>query len=178
MRLLTGIAIGVLLFGTAACGGSDDETGIATANGTPAATASAGPGGGEGSVFEFAACMRENGVPMEDPKVNPDGTSQIKIAIPKGIDKAVVDAAQKKCRPLMPNGGEMGKANPEQLERMRAMSRCMRENGFPAFPDPSPQGGIQIGPDSGLNPDDPAFQAAQEKCEPEGGGMTTDKDGR
>jgi hypothetical protein len=41
---------------------------------------------------------------------------------------------------------------------------CMRANGVPNFPDPSAGGGIQITPGSGLNPQSPAFQAAQKVC--------------
>jgi hypothetical protein len=39
---------------------------------------------------------------------------------------------------------------------------CMRAHGVPNFPDPSSGGGIQI-PD-GVNPQSPAFQAAQSSC--------------
>jgi hypothetical protein len=38
----------------------------------------------------------------------------------------------------------------------------MRSHGVPNFPDPSAGGGIQIGP--GVNPQSPAFQAAQKQC--------------
>lgn len=40
----------------------------------------------------------------------------------------------------------------------------MRANGVPNFPDPSSSGGIQIPDKSGINPQSPAFQAAQRKC--------------
>ncbi len=43
-------------------------------------------------------------------------------------------------------------------------SQCMRANGVPNFPDPSNGGGIQISRGSGLNPQSPAFQAAQKAC--------------
>jgi hypothetical protein len=43
-----------------------------------------------------------------------------------------------------------------------AFSACMRSHGVPAFPDPSPGGGINLG--SGLNPFSPAFKAAQASC--------------
>jgi hypothetical protein len=43
-------------------------------------------------------------------------------------------------------------------------SDCMRANGVPNFPDPGAGGGIQISPGSGLNPQSPAFQAAQKAC--------------
>lgn len=168
MRLMKSLATGLLLLSVAACGGSDDGPEIATAGGTPAASASASPGGGEGSFVKYAACMRENGIPMKDPEVDSDGRAKVQITVPKNVDRSTVDAAEKKCRPLMPNGGEMPKAQPEQLERMREMSRCMRENGYPGFPDPSPEGGIQITPESGVDPEDPAFQAAEEKCKPAG----------
>ncbi len=43
-------------------------------------------------------------------------------------------------------------------------ANCMRSHGAPNFPDPSAGGGIQISPGSGLNPQSPAFQAAQKTC--------------
>ena len=48
--------------------------------------------------------------------------------------------------------------------QMLKFSGCMRANGVPNFPDPSAGGGIQISPGSGLNPQSPAFQAAQKTC--------------
>lgn len=52
-----------------------------------------------------------------------------------------------------------------------AFSQCMRAHGVPDFPDPSPGGGISLGDGislsgsgSGLNPQSPAFQAAQQTC--------------
>jgi hypothetical protein len=62
-------------------------------------------------------------------------------------------------------------------EKMRQFAKCMRDNGVENFPDPQEDGGIMIqggGPGStdGLNPDDPTFKAAQEKCQsllPNGG---------
>ena len=46
-------------------------------------------------------------------------------------------------------------------------SQCMRENGVPDFPDPQPNGSIQLGRDKsgkGIGPGDPAFDKAEEKC--------------
>lgn len=43
------------------------------------------------------------------------------------------------------------------------VANCMRSHGVPNFPDPSHGGGgIQLGP--GINPQSPAFQAAQKIC--------------
>lgn len=41
---------------------------------------------------------------------------------------------------------------------------CMRSHGVPKFPDPSSGGGIQIQASSGINPQTPAFKAAQSAC--------------
>lgn len=41
-------------------------------------------------------------------------------------------------------------------------ARCMRAHGVSNFPDPTPGGGIQIGP--GVNPSSPAFRSAQTSC--------------
>jgi hypothetical protein len=40
----------------------------------------------------------------------------------------------------------------------------MRSHGVSNFPDPSPGGGIQINSSSGINPQSPAFQSAQNAC--------------
>ncbi len=41
---------------------------------------------------------------------------------------------------------------------------CMRSHGVPNFPDPSAGGGIQISSGSGVNPQSPGFQSAQNEC--------------
>jgi hypothetical protein len=48
----------------------------------------------------------------------------------------------------------------------------MRSHGLPDFPDPSAGGGIQINVGSGIDPQSPAFQAAQQSCKKDlpGGG--------
>jgi hypothetical protein len=42
---------------------------------------------------------------------------------------------------------------------------CLRSHGVPSFPDPGPEGGIApITPSSGINPQSPAFQSAEQAC--------------
>lgn len=43
-------------------------------------------------------------------------------------------------------------------------SECMRSHGISNFPDPSATGSIQLTQGSGLNPQAPAFQSAQNTC--------------
>jgi hypothetical protein len=40
----------------------------------------------------------------------------------------------------------------------------MRSHGVPSFPDPSAGGGIHLSAGSGINPQSPAFQSAQQSC--------------
>lgn len=148
-----------------------------------------GGGGGDGTakaasddqkMREFARCMRANGVDMPDPK---DGRIEIRAsAKPGGAGKkapevdAGLQAAQKKCAHLMPNGGKPPKPKPEELAKMRAFSKCMRDKGVSAFPDPQPDGGMKIkeGKGTEMDPGSPTFKSAQKACaklSPGGGGL-------
>ncbi|GGQ29224.1 hypothetical protein BKA00_001419 [Actinomadura coerulea] len=129
---------------------------------------------------EFARCMRANGVDMPDPK---NGRIEIRAsAKPGGPGKdgpeadGGVQAAQKKCAHLMPNGGKPPKPKPEELAKMRAFAKCMRDHGVGAFPDPEPDGGIKIkeGKGTGPDPESRTFKSAQKACaklSPGGGGF-------
>ncbi len=76
-----------------------------------------------------------------------------------------------KCRRYLPNGGHpppggLASARKKALQ----FAACMRSHGLSNFPDPQvsagPGGGvgIRIGPGSGIDPQSPAFQAAQHAC--------------
>lgn len=177
----TGILLALLFPLVAACGGGGggDEDRVASA-GTPTATRSAGsktpkPADEKDAMLKYAQCMRQNGVPaFPDPQFNGEGG--VSLDLPQGTDPKAVDAAQGKCKDLMPNGGENQKVDPAITEKLRRYAKCMREHGLPQFPDPAPNGGLQINNDQlGLGPDDPKFKAADEACtqympQPPGGG--------
>ena len=64
-------------------------------------------------------------------------------------------------------GTPSGKSPQQALQ----FAQCMRAHGVSNFPDPTGQG-IQIAPGSGINPQSPAFQRAQNACKqylPNGG---------
>jgi hypothetical protein len=72
------------------------------------------------------------------------------------------------------NAVSSGKVDPSRAGEALAFSRCMRSHGVPNFPDPTAHGQIQIqsgGPggsnvtSSGLDPNNPHFQAAQTACQ-------------
>ena len=70
------------------------------------------------------------------------------------------------------------KPDPGRVEQLRQLAKCMREHGVTNYPDPAADGSMQIGGQSGLNPEDPTFKAAEQACAqyrpaaPSGGTMT------
>jgi hypothetical protein len=109
----------------------------------------------------YAKCMRANGVDMPDP--NGDGVIGLPAQKVGSPESKIMEAANEKCRTLMPAGGEPPKMSPEDIEKVRAQSKCMRENGVPSYPDPDPQTGAVA-----LSEDDVKAEAmtkAVEKCQ-------------
>jgi len=177
MRIRSGIALGLLVLVTAAgCGSADDADGVATAGGSTAASKSAGSSG-QGDGVKFAQCMRQNGI-ENFPDPDPGSEDQVRITLPEGADPAKVQTAQKKCQQYLPNGGAADKPDPGRVEQLRQLAKCMREHGVTNYPDPAADGSMQIGGQSGLNPEDPTFKAAEQACAqyrpaaPSGGTMT------
>jgi hypothetical protein len=101
--------------------------------------------------------------------VQPGGMSRIR-GLHMGLVAAVVgvlgclavagcgstDAASGTATDAASSGGK----SPQQALQF---AQCMRAHGVSNFPDPTGQG-IQIAPNSGINPRSPAFQTAQTAC--------------
>jgi hypothetical protein len=154
------------------CAGNKDKgDGVATAGDGKAASTSADPEEGDiaAQTAKYASCMRENGVDMPDPEV--DDSGRVKFGGPAAgaqpADREKVQAAQEKCKQYLPNGGEPPQLSTEQLDQMRKFSQCMRENGYPDFPDPQPDGGIRIEGDQNgaMDPESQQWKDAHKKCE-------------
>ena len=58
-----------------------------------------------------------------------------------------------------------GPTSPSGGSGALAFANCMRANGVPNFPDPSPGGGALFALPAGANPAAPAFKAARAKCQ-------------
>lgn len=166
--LLALIATLALVGGCA--GEKDDGGGVATAgNGKASVSTGADEGDIAAQSAKFAQCMRDNGVDMPDPQV--DGDGRVTIGGPQAgggpLDREKVEAAQSRCRQYLPNGGVPPKLSDEDLEKMRRFSQCMRENGYPDFPDPQPEGGIRIEGDKNgdMDPESQKWKDAHATCE-------------
>jgi hypothetical protein len=173
----------VLTLAVAACagGGNDPSDGVASLGGSDTPTSTTRPGGGDlkQAALAYARCMREHGIDMPDPKF--DGNERVAQQLPAGVgpDDPKFKAAHQACKQHLPGGGEPQKVDPQVQRQMLAFARCMREHGV-NIPDPKPGGGIEIGPEAGVSPDDPKFKAAQRACqqyEPKGGQKHTQSNG-
>lgn len=156
------MAVGAGLAGVlalAACGGKADE-GVATAGGArPGAAASPTAVDKTEQGRRFAACMREHGVDMPDPE--PGEAMRAEMS---KLPKDKLAPALEACKTLLPNGGEAVQLDPQQVEQLRALSRCMRENGVEEFPEPDDTGKLRIEGSMAELRTSPRFQQALEKC--------------
>jgi hypothetical protein len=147
---------------TAGCSGTGDPK-VATANsGAPDAGAGAA-GNGEASLLTFSRCMRDQGLTWY-PDPQPDGG--LVVHNPDGVDQSKVDKAEAACKKYYPGGNQQGPIPAEDLAKIRQVSQCMRDHGFPKYPDPEANGSVTI--DSkvlGAEPDDPALQKARQECD-------------
>jgi hypothetical protein len=156
LSLLT-VPLATVSLALAACGGGDPE---ATAGGDDRSEL-------REAALDFAECMRENGVDMDDP--GPEGGVLLRAGPGSGNDPAVVRKAQEACRKHMENVDppELSEEDEREFkERALKFARCMREQGID-MPDPTfGEGGrmTQRLGGTGVNPEDPRFQEAAEEC--------------
>jgi hypothetical protein len=169
------MVVPALVFAVVACGGKKNSD-IATANGataTPTASASLSDEQRRELALKFAQCMRDHGVQIADPGGGPDTSVTIGPG-QRGAADEKTRAALEACRQYLPNGGALARPDAQQIEQARRLAQCMRDHGVSKFPDPNADGAIELG-DSGIDPNDATFKAANEACKslrpgPGGGG--------
>lgn len=119
----------------------------------------------ERQLFEFSACMRDEGIDIGDPTVDADGN--VALGTPMGMitDHAGLMAAYRACRDLIGNRplGHGGEDRSAVHDRLVDYAKCVRQAGYYEMPDPdfSETGGDLF---PGLDLDDPDYQAAEEEC--------------
>jgi hypothetical protein len=177
--LLALAAAGTIAFSLAAagCGGSSGAkvAQVASAPTTTESSSDDDSGSQQANPAAFSACMRKNGVP-DFP--DPDSQGRIRITGGQrngqrfGVDagSAQFQKARKACQKLAPKGGNLSPQQRQEMQQaMLRFAQCMRSHGVPKFPDPNFQSGdgvtLMFGKNSGINPNSPAFQAAQKACQ-------------
>jgi hypothetical protein len=148
--LLLGALITVAALGLAACGGGSSSSAAAS-------------GGSRTSTYErllaYARCMRSHGVPnYPDPQAS---NGAIGISIPDA-NSPQVRSAEHACRSLAPPAPTAAQ-QAQNLARELSYTRCMRSHGVPNFPDPQPNGNLNIG-GTGIDKRSLQFQHAMQAC--------------
>jgi hypothetical protein len=155
--LVAAIAAAALVFVLTACGSSSSDGG-----GTSAA---------EQAALDFAQCMRENGVPrFPDPVPGPGGSFRLRR--PRGVSSAAIDDALASCKSEAEAAGiDSGSAAPDTdvQDQLLKLSRCVRANGIPEFPDPKPGSDLIEGLHglfSNYDLESPRVAKALDSCQP------------
>ena len=165
MRSLTFITLAAASLTLAACGSSSSSSSTNAAN--TAATANGN------KALTFSNCMRSHGVP-NFPDLGPNGRIQLQIqSTPNStevngvaVNGPAFKSAMSSCQKYLPNGGKppSGAPSPARQKAALEFAACMRSHGVPNFPDPKvTAGGVTISA-AGLDPNSPAFKAAQQAC--------------
>jgi hypothetical protein len=111
---------------------------------------------------KYSDCMRSHGVsnfPDPAPGGGFDIPPQSAVGAEEGSPAFV--SAQTACAKLQPGGSAPPRITGEQVHQMFLEARCIRQHGFPHFPDPSLGSGL-IPPD--WNNEAPASITARKSC--------------
>jgi hypothetical protein len=118
------------------------------------------------SYVAFAACLNRHGV-----EVSAARTGGLVWEAGPGVPSPGSPpdlAAERDCKSLVPKGGlnhaPTAAQTAQNLALLLRFAKCMRAHGVPNMPDPTSQG-LRFSPSSGINPNSPAFLAAQRRCQ-------------
>lgn len=169
MRRAVGTVLLLLLLGSAVgCRGASRGPGVASGGDAGGASASARPSGAadnEERRRQFAECMRDHGLEIDDP--DPNGGAVRVQASAGAQESAKGKDAMRACQQYLP-AGKLTNTDPQQMEQLRRFAACMREHGIEmSDPDPNSGGALQLPKGDGagkFNPDGPAFQRAEQAC--------------
>lgn len=146
----------------AACGGTSPSASSSGSSGN-GAVASSGSSTYQKAI-KYASCMRSHGVSNFP---DPDSTGHFVIS-GVNVNSSQYQAAQNACKSLAPFGSTSPAQSQNNLSKALKFAQCMRSHGVANFPEPSQGSNGQItingGTGSGIDPNSPQFQSAQQAC--------------
>ena len=159
--------IGGVVVAVGACGGGSSTPTVASAPGArlPAQVA-ASPAQ---RVHVAAQCVRDHGVPnFPDPVIDTHGDLQVDQQLLDSLPASVVQTVKGACTPQINaaesavNAAQPG-ATPQEIAQATRLAQCMRQHGWPNFPDPDAHGGFSSASPGQVptSKSDPAFQACR-----------------
>jgi hypothetical protein len=156
MRLLAGVLLLAAVATLAGCSSS---------GGAGASNAATGGRDGAAVLLELVRCARANGMPnLPDPQIDANGQPQW----PGGEPPVPPESVMRACRSIidrLPAQALAGGADPANVPAMVRFAECIRDHGFPAFPDPLPDGKFAASAfPPGVKPGNPPFDAAMQAC--------------
>ena len=179
VRVVSSVLIAALLF--VACGGdSGDTDGVASLDSstttTPAVTSTLAAEAidQEEAAITLVACLRNEGLEIDDPTVDADGNVQFPPPDPyRQIEQEEIEAALENCQEELQAVVVGFTANfdfTELQDTLLEYAQCVRDNGFD-LPDPDFSNfgfdgdGPPTGPFGDVDFNDPDFIAANEVCD-------------
>lgn len=155
---------------TAATSGSNSGSGTGSGN-SVFRNGTTGPGGARPRFTAIRECLRHNGVNLPTQPGAVRGLFLGGAELPKGVSRAQLQAAMRKC---LGGGFHAGRAGQGRFLRSRsprfqaalsAFAACLRKNGV-ALPMPNTSGNGPVFSTKGINTASPQFKAATAKCRP------------
>jgi hypothetical protein len=168
----------LLVFGlvASACSSAGADSDVASLD-TPAENVNASANEtetipGELAVLAFTACLRDEGLSIDDPAIDAEGNLVAPTphaVAAETLDMAAVHSAFDVCQGFLTNVafGMSTENLAEREDELLAFAVCMRENGYD-MPDPdfSGDGHSGAGPfGDAIDASDPAFLTAAESCQ-------------
>lgn len=153
---------------------TDDDAAVAAETTDDGAAASASEATDEELAFAFADCLRDEGLDVNDPTVNADGSVSLQSLFGGGPPPAGEDteSALEACGDML-DGANFGPAagadQTEIQDQLVEFAACLRDQGLDVR-DPDLSGGIAAaagGPEAlfGLDIQDPQYEAEVEACQ-------------
>jgi hypothetical protein len=118
-------------------------------------------------IHTAAQCLRDHGIPnFPDPVFDTHGQLQIDDQLLRSLPASVTQSAEQACTAQIDAaqqaaGAQRPVATPQELAQATRFAQCMRQHGWPNFPDPDANGSFRSSPPGAMPPtkSDPSFRA-------------------